>query len=135
VGTDSTPPQPAEKPRSSADTPSSPEDFASELWNLDLHEHCADLDAWRAAAEKLIAERDCTVRAEERERVLAAMEKLNPEAIRAGGGALERQYRASLWEEAKEVAEEADVEAIWHAMLAAIRIEKIGESEERTSDE
>jgi len=66
VGTGRTPPQAAEKSNYSADTPSSPEEFASELWNLDLHEHCADLDAWRAAAEKLISERDRLVRAEAR---------------------------------------------------------------------
>lgn len=44
-------------------------------------------------------------------------EPLSPHVLDAGGNELERQYRESSWEEARDVAEEADLGTILRAML------------------
>src|SRR5215475_6829458 len=108
--------------------PASPKEFASELWNLDLHEHCADLDAWRAAAEKLIAERDRSMlngsgdAAMWRHMILADALAETPETIEAMAKAIAEAGGNDFDEVPNLFLRRA------RSALAAIRTEKIGMS-------
>jgi len=89
--------------------PASPEEFADQLYNIDLHEHCVDVVDWQKRAAEMIRKRDWQA-------YLRGSEH----------GAREERERCAR------IAEHFD-QLPPATIASAIRNENIGKSEERTS--